>query len=42
MGYQQGELLGKEVMEVPESESKPDLLETINSYIQKGKVSVEF
>ncbi|XP_048829020.1 high affinity cAMP-specific and IBMX-insensitive 3',5'-cyclic phosphodiesterase 8A-like [Brienomyrus brachyistius] len=37
MGYQQGELLGKEVMEAPESESKPDLLETINSYIQKGK-----
>lgn len=40
MGYQQGELTGKEVIEVPKSEkNKPDLLETINSCIRKGKVS---
>lgn len=39
MGYQQGELIGKEVVEVPKSEkNKPDLLETINSCIRKGKV----
>ncbi|XP_064868484.1 high affinity cAMP-specific and IBMX-insensitive 3',5'-cyclic phosphodiesterase 8A isoform X1 [Oncorhynchus nerka] len=38
MGYQQGELIGKEITEVPKSEkNKPDLLETINSCIQKGK-----
>uniref|UniRef100_A0A8C9WWY9 Phosphodiesterase n=1 Tax=Sander lucioperca TaxID=283035 RepID=A0A8C9WWY9_SANLU len=38
MGYQQGELIGKEIMEVPKSEkNKPDLLETINSCIRKGK-----
>lgn len=39
MGYQQGELIGKEIIEVPKSEkNKPDLLETINSCIRKGKV----
>ncbi|XP_036820304.1 high affinity cAMP-specific and IBMX-insensitive 3',5'-cyclic phosphodiesterase 8A isoform X2 [Oncorhynchus mykiss] len=38
MGYQQGELIGKEITEVPKSEkNKPDLLETINSCIRKGK-----
>nr|XP_046193776.1 high affinity cAMP-specific and IBMX-insensitive 3',5'-cyclic phosphodiesterase 8A-like [Oncorhynchus gorbuscha] len=38
MGYQQGELIGKEITEVPKSEkNKPDLLETMNSCIQKGK-----
>uniref|UniRef100_A0A673BRA8 Phosphodiesterase n=1 Tax=Sphaeramia orbicularis TaxID=375764 RepID=A0A673BRA8_9TELE len=38
MGYQPGELLGKEIIEVPKSEkNKPDLLETINSCIRKGK-----
>uniref|UniRef100_A0A8C6VYH5 Phosphodiesterase n=1 Tax=Nothobranchius furzeri TaxID=105023 RepID=A0A8C6VYH5_NOTFU len=38
MGYQQGELLGKEIIEVPKSEkNKPDLLETINTCIRKGK-----
>uniref|UniRef100_A0A8C5HRY7 Phosphodiesterase n=1 Tax=Gouania willdenowi TaxID=441366 RepID=A0A8C5HRY7_GOUWI len=38
MGYQQGELIGKEIIEVPKSEkNKPDLLETINSCIRKGK-----
>uniref|UniRef100_A0A665VSG2 Phosphodiesterase n=1 Tax=Echeneis naucrates TaxID=173247 RepID=A0A665VSG2_ECHNA len=37
-GYQQGELIGKEIIEVPKSEkNKPDLLETINSCIRKGK-----
>uniref|UniRef100_A0A8C9T0S9 Phosphodiesterase n=1 Tax=Scleropages formosus TaxID=113540 RepID=A0A8C9T0S9_SCLFO len=41
MGYQKGELMGKEVMEVPKSEkNKPDLLESINSCIRKGKVSI--
>lgn len=41
MGYQQGELIGKEIIEVPKSEkNKPDLLETINSCIRKGKVSL--
>lgn len=41
MGYQQGELTGKEVIEVPKSEkNKPDLLETINSCIRKGKVII--
>lgn len=41
MGYQQGELIGKDIIEVPKSEkNKPDLLETINSCIRKGKVSV--
>lgn len=40
MGYQQGELIGKEIIEVPKSEkNKPDLLETINSCIRKGKVT---
>ncbi|KPP73888.1 high affinity cAMP-specific and IBMX-insensitive 3',5'-cyclic phosphodiesterase 8A-like, partial [Scleropages formosus] len=35
---QKGELMGKEVMEVPKSEkNKPDLLESINSCIRKGK-----
>uniref|UniRef100_A0A8C4ICN0 Phosphodiesterase n=1 Tax=Dicentrarchus labrax TaxID=13489 RepID=A0A8C4ICN0_DICLA len=38
MGYQKGELIGKEIIEVPKSEkNKPDLLETINSCIRKGK-----
>ncbi|XP_061830651.1 high affinity cAMP-specific and IBMX-insensitive 3',5'-cyclic phosphodiesterase 8A isoform X1 [Nerophis lumbriciformis] len=38
MGYQQHELIGKEIIEVPKSEkNKPDLLETINSCIHKGK-----
>ncbi|XP_064816306.1 high affinity cAMP-specific and IBMX-insensitive 3',5'-cyclic phosphodiesterase 8A-like [Oncorhynchus masou masou] len=38
MGYQQGELIGKGITEVPKSEkNKPDLLETMNSCIRKGK-----
>uniref|UniRef100_A0A665VT90 Phosphodiesterase n=1 Tax=Echeneis naucrates TaxID=173247 RepID=A0A665VT90_ECHNA len=42
-GYQQGELIGKEIIEVPKSEkNKPDLLETINSCIRKGKVICVF
>lgn len=43
MGYQQGELIGKEIIEVPKSEkNKPDLIETINSCIRKGKVIEDF
>ena len=43
MGYQKGELIGKEIIEVPKSEkNKPDLLETINSCIRKGKVSTAY
>uniref|UniRef100_A0A6Q2YXR1 Phosphodiesterase n=1 Tax=Esox lucius TaxID=8010 RepID=A0A6Q2YXR1_ESOLU len=42
MGYQQGELIGREILEVPKSEkNKPDLLETINSCIRKGKVNIQ-
>ncbi|MGH0118978.1 UNVERIFIED_CONTAM: hypothetical protein FKN15_003527 [Acipenser sinensis] len=38
MGYQQGELLGKDITEVPKSENnKADLLDTINSCIKLGK-----
>ncbi|MGH0134994.1 UNVERIFIED_CONTAM: hypothetical protein FKN15_008897 [Acipenser sinensis] len=38
MGYQQGELLGKDITEVPKSENnKADLLDTINSCIKIGK-----
>ncbi|XP_026865685.2 high affinity cAMP-specific and IBMX-insensitive 3',5'-cyclic phosphodiesterase 8A [Electrophorus electricus] len=38
MGYQRGELMAKENIEVPKSEkNKPDLLENINSCIRKGK-----
>ncbi|KAJ8393093.1 hypothetical protein AAFF_G00067760 [Aldrovandia affinis] len=38
LGYQRGELVGKEVIEVPKSEkNKPDLLEAINACIMKGK-----
>ncbi|KAJ8343978.1 hypothetical protein SKAU_G00313070 [Synaphobranchus kaupii] len=37
-GYQRGELIGKEFIEMPKSEkNKPDLLETINTCIMKGK-----
>lgn len=31
MGYQSGELIGKEIAEVPINEKKADLLDTINS-----------
>ncbi|XP_014444964.1 high affinity cAMP-specific and IBMX-insensitive 3',5'-cyclic phosphodiesterase 8A [Tupaia chinensis] len=37
MGYQTGELIGKELAEVPINEKKADLLDTINSYIRIGK-----
>ncbi|XP_058150716.1 high affinity cAMP-specific and IBMX-insensitive 3',5'-cyclic phosphodiesterase 8A isoform X1 [Dasypus novemcinctus] len=37
MGYQSGELIGKELAEVPINEKKADLLDTINSYIRIGK-----
>ncbi|KAM6202396.1 high affinity cAMP-specific and IBMX-insensitive 3',5'-cyclic phosphodiesterase 8A [Rhynchocyon petersi] len=37
MGYQSGELLGKELAEAPINEKKADLLDTINSCIKIGK-----
>ncbi|XP_007943312.2 high affinity cAMP-specific and IBMX-insensitive 3',5'-cyclic phosphodiesterase 8A [Orycteropus afer afer] len=37
MGYQSGELIGKELAQVPINEKKADLLDTINSYIRIGK-----
>ncbi|XP_051837151.1 high affinity cAMP-specific and IBMX-insensitive 3',5'-cyclic phosphodiesterase 8A isoform X2 [Antechinus flavipes] len=37
MGYQTGELLGKELVEEPLSEKKADFLEAINSCIKIGK-----
>ncbi|XP_074090051.1 high affinity cAMP-specific and IBMX-insensitive 3',5'-cyclic phosphodiesterase 8A isoform X3 [Macrotis lagotis] len=37
MGYQTGELLGKELTEVPQNEKKADFLDTINSCIKIGK-----
>lgn len=39
MGYQAGELIGKELAEVPINEKKADLFDTINSCIRIGKVS---
>jgi high affinity cAMP-specific and IBMX-insensitive 3',5'-cyclic phosphodiesterase 8 len=41
MGYQSGELVGKELEEVPANEKKADLLDTINSCVRIGKVSQE-
>ncbi|XP_023678970.1 high affinity cAMP-specific and IBMX-insensitive 3',5'-cyclic phosphodiesterase 8B [Paramormyrops kingsleyae] len=38
MGYQQGELIGKELTELPKSDkNRIDLLDTINTCIKKGK-----
>ncbi|XP_071610524.1 high affinity cAMP-specific and IBMX-insensitive 3',5'-cyclic phosphodiesterase 8A isoform X1 [Heliangelus exortis] len=37
MGYQIGELIGKELTEVPINEKKADFLDTINSCIKVGK-----
>ncbi|KAM9637803.1 high affinity cAMP-specific and IBMX-insensitive 3',5'-cyclic phosphodiesterase 8A isoform 1-T2 [Morphnus guianensis] len=37
MGYQIGELIGKELTEVPVNEKKADFLDTINSCIKIGK-----
>ncbi|XP_053450536.1 high affinity cAMP-specific and IBMX-insensitive 3',5'-cyclic phosphodiesterase 8A isoform X2 [Nycticebus coucang] len=37
MGYQAGELIGKELGEVPVNEKKADLLDTINACIKIGK-----
>ncbi|XP_057350720.1 high affinity cAMP-specific and IBMX-insensitive 3',5'-cyclic phosphodiesterase 8A isoform X1 [Manis pentadactyla] len=37
MGYQSGELIGKELAEAPVNEKKADLLETVNSCIRIGK-----
>uniref|UniRef100_A0A8C1PSC3 Phosphodiesterase n=1 Tax=Cyprinus carpio TaxID=7962 RepID=A0A8C1PSC3_CYPCA len=40
MGYHRGELIGKELTELPKSEkNSADLLDTINTCIKKGKVS---
>lgn len=39
MGYQKGELIGKELTEVPTNEKKADFLDTINSCIKIEKVS---
>lgn len=39
MGYQKGELIGKELTELPKSDkNRADLLDTINTCIKKGKV----
>lgn len=41
MGYHKGELIGKELTELPKSDkNRADLLDTINTCIKKGKVSV--
>ncbi|KAJ8261257.1 hypothetical protein COCON_G00169800 [Conger conger] len=38
MGYHKGELIGKELMELPKSDkNRADLLDTINTCIRKGK-----
>nr|XP_013014248.1 high affinity cAMP-specific and IBMX-insensitive 3',5'-cyclic phosphodiesterase 8A isoform X2 [Cavia porcellus] len=37
MGYQSGELIGKELAEMPIHEKKADLLDTINSCVRIGK-----
>ncbi|XP_028358077.2 high affinity cAMP-specific and IBMX-insensitive 3',5'-cyclic phosphodiesterase 8A isoform X1 [Phyllostomus discolor] len=37
MGYKSGDLIGKELAEVPINEKKADLLDTINSCIRTGK-----
>ncbi|XP_053768380.1 high affinity cAMP-specific and IBMX-insensitive 3',5'-cyclic phosphodiesterase 8A isoform X2 [Desmodus rotundus] len=37
MGYKSGDLIGKELAEVPINEKKADLLDTINSCIKTGK-----
>ncbi|XP_016071153.1 PREDICTED: high affinity cAMP-specific and IBMX-insensitive 3',5'-cyclic phosphodiesterase 8A [Miniopterus natalensis] len=37
MGYESGELIGKELEKMPINEKKADLLDTINSCIKKGK-----
>lgn len=40
MGYHRGELIGKELTELPKSDkNRADLLDTINTCIKKGKVS---
>lgn len=39
MGYHKGELIGKELTELPKSDkNRVDLLDTINTFIKKGKV----
>lgn len=40
MGYHKGELIGRELIELPKSDKNcADLLDTINAFIKKGKVS---
>lgn len=39
MGYQSGELIGKELAQVPINEKKGDLLDAINSCVTVDKVS---
>lgn len=40
MGYCKGELIGKELTELPKSDkNSADLLDNINTFIKKGKVS---
>lgn len=39
MGYQSGELIGKELAQVPINEKKGDLLDAINSCVTIDKVS---
>ncbi|TKC46267.1 hypothetical protein EI555_020662 [Monodon monoceros] len=39
MGYESGELIGKDLAEVPVNEKKADLLDTINSCIRIGKAT---
>lgn len=40
MGYHRGELIGKELTELPKSDrNSADLLDTINTCMKKGKVS---
>lgn len=41
MGYHKGELIGKELTELPKSDrNRADLLDTINTCIERGKVSL--
>ncbi|KAJ0057581.1 hypothetical protein NL108_009360 [Boleophthalmus pectinirostris] len=41
MGYQKGELIGKELTELPKSDkNRADLLDSINTCIKKGKIAI--
>lgn len=39
MGYESGELLGKELAKMPVNEKRADLFSTLNSCMKMGKVS---